>query len=249
MKGCFCWPAGCDGGWAAALRLTAHVRTLLPSTPFSRWQYRCLANAADDLIFITEMERDNVARLTSGRASGTVIYNIVRADLKVAPLPALADDPRFKIGSVSNYAWLRGNDRLVDVAAALAARGRRDLLFVVAGRTELTGNLPGALGDIARSSGTLADYARLARRGRHVSVSGPCSGPGAGPGRLQHPGAPVAKLRSVGAGSARGNGGGAAGLGDGIFRQICRERPHGASVSRVQRRGDGVSDSGLGRQS
>jgi glycosyltransferase involved in cell wall biosynthesis len=143
------------------LKLTAHVRTLLSSTPFSRWQYRCLADAADDLVFITEMERDNVARLTSGRASGTVIYNIVRADPKVAPLPALAGDPRFKIGSVSNYAWLRGNDRLVDIAAALAARGRRDVLFVVAGRTELTGKLPGDLGAIARKSGTLADYARL----------------------------------------------------------------------------------------
>lgn len=145
----------------AQLKLTAHVRTLLPSTMFSRWQYRCLSDATDDLVFITEMERDNVARLTSGRAAGTVIYNIVRADPNAAPLPALAADPRFKIGSVSNYAWLRGNDRLVDIAVALAARGRRDLLFVVAGRTELTGNLPGDLGDIARSAGTLADYARL----------------------------------------------------------------------------------------
>ncbi len=144
-----------------SLKITAHVRTHLPSTLFSRCQYRLLSAAADGLVFISEMERDNVTQLTRKAASGSVIYNIVRVDPAVEPLPELARDPRFKIASVSNYAWLRGNDRLVEIAAALAARGRRDILFVVAGRMNLAGNLPGDLGRIARKSGSLADYARL----------------------------------------------------------------------------------------
>jgi glycosyltransferase involved in cell wall biosynthesis len=64
---------------------------------------------------------------------------------------------------LSSYSWMRGLDRMVDVALALKARGRTDVLFVMAGDMALTGSLPGALGRLARVGGTLADYA--ARRG------------------------------------------------------------------------------------
>jgi len=141
------------------MRLTAHVRTRLPSTLFSRWQYRTLHRAADRLVFITEMERDNVAHLTGRDVGKDVIYNIVETNKSQAPDPNLAADPRFKIASMSNYAWLRGNDRLVELAVALADLDRRDILFVVGGNMALSGSLPGVLGQLARSGGTLADYA------------------------------------------------------------------------------------------
>ena len=143
----------------SSLRLTAHVRTRLPSTIFSRWQYRVLSKAAETLVFITDMERDRVSSLTERPQTGPVVYNIVAPQSGVPPDSTLADDERFKIASVSNYAWVRGNDRLVDMAAALRDRGRHDVLFVVAGRMELSGNLSGTLGRIAHGGGTLADYA------------------------------------------------------------------------------------------
>lgn len=67
-------------------------------------------------------------------------------------------DDRFKIACLSNTSWNRGLDRLVDVAAALVAAGRREFLFVMAGDMGLSRSLPGALGAIDRRGGSLADY-------------------------------------------------------------------------------------------
>jgi len=50
-------------------------------------------------------------------------------------------------------------DRFIDIAAAIAARGRRDILFVMAGDMHLSGSLPGKLGTLSRQGGSLADYA------------------------------------------------------------------------------------------
>lgn len=144
----------------ASGRMTAHVRTHLPSTRFSRWQYRVLANSVDRLVFITEMEQENVARLVGRPVGGSVIYNITEPGGETVPDPALAADTRFKVVSASNFAWVRGTDRLIDIAAALKSLGRRDILFVVAGRVDLPKRLPGALGRIAGQGGTLADYAK-----------------------------------------------------------------------------------------
>ena len=44
---------------------------------------------------------------------------------------------------MSNYAFVRGIDRLIDVAAELKRRGRADVLFAIAGTTTLSGSLPG----------------------------------------------------------------------------------------------------------
>lgn len=142
--------------------ITLHVRTHLPSSFFSRWQYRLIAATADRLAYITENERDRVTELAGRPVPGRVIYNIAEMPPAVAPLPILKGDARFKVAVLSNYAWIRGIDRLVDVAAALKKRGRDDVLFVIAGDCRLRGRLPGDLGAIARQQGTLSDYA-LAR--------------------------------------------------------------------------------------
>lgn len=141
--------------------LTMHIRTHLPSTLFSRWQYRTIAEAADRLAYITENERDRTTALAGKPVLGEVIYNIAAPpDVSVAPDPALAGVQQFKVAVLSNYAWIRGIDRMVDVACALAERGRRDVLFVMAGNMTLKGSLPGVLGRVASRGGDLADYAR-----------------------------------------------------------------------------------------
>jgi glycosyltransferase involved in cell wall biosynthesis len=137
---------------------TMHVRTMIPRNTFGRWQGRRIAAACDTLVFITENERENFAAL-AGAACGPVIYNIADPPADVEPHPAIPRDARLKIAVLSNYAWIRGIDRVVEVAEALAERGRRDFLFVMAGDMALRGNLPGPLGRIARANGSLADFA------------------------------------------------------------------------------------------
>ncbi len=139
---------------------TMHVRTNLTPSAFSRWQARNIARVIDHTVFISENEQKSWRALGLDPARASVIYNIAgTADMAAKPHPAIPDDGRLKIASLSNYAWIRGVDRLVDVAAALAARGRHDILFVVAGNMRLGGALPGQLGAISRRGGSLADYA------------------------------------------------------------------------------------------
>lgn len=143
-----------------AAALTVHNRTMLHPTAFARSQVRAVARSADRLAFITENERDNVRRLGCA-TPGEVIYNIVEIPEQLpAPHENTPADGRFKVASLSNASPGRGTDRLVEVALALAAAGRRDVLFVVAGRTELAGSLPGEAGRLGRQGKTLADYAR-----------------------------------------------------------------------------------------
>ncbi len=140
---------------------TMHIRTNLWDTSFARWQTRKMSRAVNHFAFITENEQRNFQRL-GGWGEGTVIYNIAEpTEACITPLEAVPKDHRFKIASLSNYSWLRGSDRLVNVAVALAAQGRRDFLFVVAGDIKLPRSLPGELGKVARRGGTLADYASV----------------------------------------------------------------------------------------
>ncbi|MCW5699426.1 MAG: glycosyltransferase family 4 protein [Rhodospirillales bacterium] len=142
-----------------AKALTMHIRTNLWDTPFARWQVRTIDNAIDHLVFISENERRTHRRL-GGSGHGTVIYNIARLpDQEIASHPDVPGDERLKIASLSNCSWLRGTDRLVDIAEALATAGQRGFLFVVAGDVGLSASMPGVLGDVARRGGTLRDYA------------------------------------------------------------------------------------------
>jgi len=135
-----------------------HVRTMMVDRVFGRWQARKIAAAADRIVFISENEKANFVKLTGKHPAGSVIYNIA------SPPPSERDarvshDGRFNIAALSNYAFVRGTDRIVEVAEELKARGRQKIRFVVAGDLTLPRNLPGELGKIARAGGTLADFA------------------------------------------------------------------------------------------
>lgn len=143
-----------------SLPITAHVRTNLWPSSFARVQVGKLAAATNALVFITENERQTFETHLGGPAAGTVIYNpATLPQIAPEPLAEIAADPRYRIACLSNYSWNRGVDRLIELAAALASQGRRDVLFVVAGNMRLPRSLPGELGRIARQGGSLADYA------------------------------------------------------------------------------------------
>jgi len=139
---------------------TMHIRTNLRDTVFARWQNRTIARVVDHLIFISENEHATFEQVGGGSTAHTIIYNIADSpDASVLPYPAVPPDQRLKIACLSNCAWVRGTDRLVEVAEILAAKGRRDILFVMAGHMALERSMPGLLGRIGRRGGTLADYA------------------------------------------------------------------------------------------
>ena len=138
---------------------TMHIRTNLIDTMFARQQMGIISRNLDHLVFITENERKNFTALGGKPKGSDVIHNIVGDGSDVAPYPDLLSERRFKVLCLGNYAWVRGIDRLIDIAAALRSHGRNDVLFVVAGNTSLSGSLPGNLKPLARAGGNLADFA------------------------------------------------------------------------------------------
>jgi glycosyltransferase involved in cell wall biosynthesis len=138
---------------------TFHVRTNLVSTAFSRFQMRTIDRISDDLIFITENERETFARLATRPQRGHVVYNVVDpTTIDAQPHDALAAEPRFTIACLSNYSYQRGIDRLIELAHSLRAM---DVKFVVAvaGDIGLPRSAPGRLGKLGARGGTLEDYA------------------------------------------------------------------------------------------
>ncbi|MSP67950.1 MAG: glycosyltransferase, partial [Alphaproteobacteria bacterium] len=144
--------------------LTMHVRTNLTPGMFAALQLRSIAANVDHAVFITENERRTFAGIAGRMPRHTVIHNIAEPlSAELAPHPAVPADDRFKVACLSNFAMVRGTDRVLDVAAAVVARGRRDVLFVMAGDMRLQGTLPPDLTAVARAGGTLA--AAAAARG------------------------------------------------------------------------------------
>ncbi|MGB0630068.1 MAG: glycosyltransferase family 4 protein [Alphaproteobacteria bacterium] len=138
-------------------KLSMHIRTNLYGTRFCRWQDRKIAKTLDHLIYITENEADTMHHLSGLKPPGTVIYNIV--DLTDAlPHPEVPADSRLKIACLSNFAWVRGIDRTVEIAAALRAAGCDDVLFVMAGDMHLSRSLPGELGKLGAAGETLETH-------------------------------------------------------------------------------------------
>lgn len=136
-----------------------HNRTQLPPNVFSRLQARLIVESNDQCIFISERERDNITMLANQMTKGVVISNVVEPeiDLPVGNAGKI-DGSKFTVASLANYSWMRGTDRLVEIATNLKAMGRMDIQFVVAGKLSLTRSLPGQLGQLARKGKTLDTF-------------------------------------------------------------------------------------------
>ena len=115
-----------------------HIRTTLVPSFFARHVYSVVNRAASAIVFITDQNMTHFAALT-GKAfamnKAAVVRNITPGfDGGLEPLPELAgEDGRFRVLSLSNFSPNRGVDRIVDVAAALKARGRADFVFFLYG--------------------------------------------------------------------------------------------------------------------
>lgn len=139
---------------------TMHIRTMVHDTVAGRWQHRVIAGAVDRAVYISENERDNVARLAGRAIPGPVIANPAPPPMDAEPHPGVRrEGARLIAVSLANFALIRGTDRLLDVAEALRRRGRDDICLVVGGAMTLPGGLPGDLGAAAARGESLADVA------------------------------------------------------------------------------------------
>jgi len=135
-----------------------HNRARLRRTPWGRLHVKLASWIAQELVFITENERDHFIRL--GGRDGSVIYNPTPDITAVDDSEIeLSSDRRLKVASLSNYSHDRGVDRVVQIAKALNKRKCEDILFVMLGDMALHLSDPGRLGEIARQGGKLSDYA------------------------------------------------------------------------------------------
>jgi glycosyltransferase involved in cell wall biosynthesis len=122
---------------------------------------KIIARYVSRLVFITEENEKNYVKLGGKANHGVVIYNITpQIDKLPEPLKDIPNDNRFKVCTLANYSYLRGIDRLIDVAKIIKDSSFNKVLFVVAGNISLTRSLPGELGKVAKSGGNLSDYAK-----------------------------------------------------------------------------------------
>ena len=141
------------------VKISMHIRTNRYGTLFCRWQARMIVKHTDTCVFITAAEKNTLERLSGRPSKGPIIYNIAEPP-KAIRSSKVPQDSRLKVLSLSNFAWVRGTDRLIEVAERLK-RTKKDggVLFVMAGNMELSASLPGELGEIGRSGGSLQEYA------------------------------------------------------------------------------------------
>ena len=159
--------------------ISLHVRTNPHDGAFARWQARLVARAADRLVFITENERDTLARQARRPVHGDVIYNPVAAGA-AAPHPHVPRNGRLRLASLSNYSYQRGTDRLIEVAEVLARRKRRDVLFVVARHDGVDAWNAGRAGRAgARSAAASRTWPRAAASPTCSASSATCRSPNA----------------------------------------------------------------------
>ncbi|MBM3567469.1 MAG: glycosyltransferase family 4 protein [Alphaproteobacteria bacterium] len=150
-------------GWLAVLlrrtgpvRIVMHMRYLQPQAAWFRIQAWILRRSLDRFVFIADTLRQRFLALGGG--DGPVILNPVSFTSRSAPAPTLLADPRPKVAMIANFGLERGHVDLIAIAAALARRGRSDIVSVVAGDQTLPGGLPKPLDVYARAGRSFVDY-------------------------------------------------------------------------------------------
>jgi glycosyltransferase involved in cell wall biosynthesis len=152
-------------GWLSRhskCHITCHIRTILPHNLMARRQIRIISNAVSGLVFITENEKDSFMRLGGALpTSAKIIYNVVPSNQHVQTIaPSIMANDRFKIASISNFAYVRGTDRLVEIAECLKKLGHSDILFIVAGDMNLPKSILTKLNHSVGDGRTLQDVAK-----------------------------------------------------------------------------------------
>lgn len=159
--------------------ITLHKRTNPWPSIFSRLQTRIIDYSVKKVVFITENEKDNFVKLGGSLRHSDVIYNIVSTiESSTEAPPRISQDNRFKVCVLANYSYMRGIDRLIDIAKYFLKIDCKNVVFVVAGDISLTRSLPGKLGVVARRNGSLSDYANESGVGDMFIFLGHVNDPG-----------------------------------------------------------------------
>ena len=96
--------------------IVMHSRVMLYDNFFSRWQCKLISKSVDRLVFISENEKENFKKIGC-TVDGDVIYNISEIPKEKIKLDEnLVLENRFKVACLANFAYVRGVDRLVDIA-------------------------------------------------------------------------------------------------------------------------------------
>ncbi len=129
--------------------VTMHIRTIPPENMFSRWQARTIAHCVDGIVAISELEAEIFSHRSHYKLKPRLIYNPVSIPPQaIQSHSGIPQDGRLKLASLSNFALVRGVDRLVDVAVILKQKNISNVLFILAGDMTLPKNFPGKPGKV-----------------------------------------------------------------------------------------------------
>ena len=119
-------------------KLTVHIRTLPYKNLFSKLQYKILYKFTDKQIFITDNEYVYFKKLTGLSPSKKIIYNSVEKIKNFkTKYSYLHEHAQLTIGSISNYSYYRGTDRIIEVALLLSREVLKKIKFIIVGDTHI----------------------------------------------------------------------------------------------------------------
>lgn len=158
--------------------LTLHVRTNPSNNIMGRYQAKIANTVFDNQVFITENEKINMNKLISPKTvSGEVIYNSVEAHKIFLKNIVDKDINKIKIISLSNYSFLRGTDRIIDLAKIIPEEFKERFIFLILGDYKLPRFLPGKLKFMALKGKTLMDYANSQKVSHMIRFMGHVKNP------------------------------------------------------------------------
>ena len=119
------------------VKMSMHIRTTPVDTVFSRLQYSIVNKTIKNLVFITENEYDHFIKLTkANKLDKNIIFNSVENSItNKRKYSFLRKKKNLLIGSISNYSYYRGTDRIIEVLVSLPKNILSKIHVVIAGDT------------------------------------------------------------------------------------------------------------------
>ncbi len=145
------------------VKISMHIRTNPYPNFTSKLQAIITSYATDKLIFITENEYKNFSNfLINKNFKGQIIHNIVeKKNIKNNLFKSLRVKNTFKIGLVSNYSFIRGSDRFVNIIKELQKITKKKFCFIFAGDYKMSKGDRKKLGYFSKYPESLKDLSKL----------------------------------------------------------------------------------------
>lgn len=126
------------------IKITMHIRTMPYKNIFSKIQANSIINNCNSLVFITENELNHMQNLVNNKKiTGKIIFNPVKiSSNKYTNYYKVPTDKRIKIAVLSNYSFMRGIDRVVDIMNEIPKSMKKNILFIVAGDMNIKDRIP-----------------------------------------------------------------------------------------------------------